>query len=185
LAFSESLLKGTTAVGEKKDLIGKINIDLKIPVLASISASFVLNVFGYLIVLLILLISNKGLDIASIPLIFFPLLLLYIFAISLGLILSAVQVFVKDTLQFMTTVLTLWFFMTPIIYSESILPEKYKVIIRINPVYTPIEFIHNLFITKTRLPWVSMLVMFILLLILLSISIKIFDKLSPSFEEFK
>jgi len=184
MAFSESVIRSITMVTDKKDLIGKIDIDFKIPVVATISASFFLNIIGYLFVLLgLVLFANKFYYI-NLPLLIIPIIQLYFMAISLGLLLASLQVFIRDTLQFMTTIMTLWFFMTPIIYSESILPDGYKTIIQLNPVYTPITFIHNALITNSPLPWYQMSVLSLSILIFLFFSIKVFNKLSPSFDEF-
>lgn len=185
MAFSESILRSLTAVSDKTDLIGKIKIDFKIPVIASITATFSLNLLGYIVVLLSLALFNDNFNYASLPLVFFPVLQMYCFALALGLILSSFQIFVKDTQQFITTIMTLWFFMTPIIYSESYLPEKYRSIIQINPIYTPITFIHKAIITNETLPWVSLMVLSLITIALLYIAIITFDKLSKNFEDFK
>lgn len=185
LAFSESIIRSITAVSEKADLIGKIKIDLKIPVFASISSVFSLNLIGYLIVLLSLAVFNDKFDYASLPLVIFPIAQMFCLALGLGLLLSALQVFIRDILQFTTTIMTLWFFMTPIIYSEAILPEKYKSIVQINPLYTPISFIHKAVLTDESLPWSDLLILSIVTLAILVLAIKVFNKLSPSFEDYK
>lgn len=184
MAFSEAVIRSITSVTEKKELIGKVNIDFKIPIIASISASFFLNLIGYMIVLMGLVIFADVFYYENLPLLIIPLLQLYVLAIALGLILSSLQVFIRDTLQFMTTIMTLWFFMTPIIYSESILPDLYKSIIQLNPLYTPINFIHNALITNKQLPWLKMIILSVVIVIILYICLKIFNKLSNSFEEY-
>jgi len=185
LAFSDSLLASITAVSEKSDLIGKIKIDLKTPVLATISARFLLHLIGYIVVLVSLVIFNESLKISSILLVIFPLIQLFLFSVALGLLLSSFQIFIRDTLQLMTTLITLWFFTTPIIYSESILPPEYLSIIKLNPLYIPISFIHNAVLGKSDLPWMNLLILTGFTLLLLAIAIKTFNKLSPSFEDFK
>ncbi|VAW34913.1 O-antigen export system permease protein RfbD [hydrothermal vent metagenome] len=185
MAFSESIIKSITSVSEKKELIGKITIDLKIPVVASVAAIFFLHMLGYILVLTSLAVFNDNFDYVSIPLVVFPLLQMFCLAIAMGLLLSAIQIFVRDTLQLMTTLITLWFFLTPIIYSESFLPEKYRAIIQINPLYTPITFIQKAIITKESLPWLNLLTLSVLTGLLLFIAIRVFNKLAPSFEDFK
>lgn len=184
LAFSESVIRSITVISEKKDLVGKVNIDFKIPVIATVSASFLLNMLGYIIVLVILTIFNENIKFLSLPLILIPLLMLYIFSIGLGLFLSSINVFVKDTNQFMTTLMTVWFFMTPIIYPLSVIPIEYKTYIQLNPLSIPISFIHNALITQNTLQWLNIGILYIIVIIFLYVSVKIFNKLSPSFDEF-
>ena len=185
LAFSEALIASITAVSERSELIGKIKIDLKTPVIATISAKFILHMIGYIVVLTGLVLFNESLDILPVFLVIFPLIQMYIIALALGIFLSAIQIFIKDTLQFMTTITTLWFFVTPIIYSEAILPEKYLSVIQLNPLFIPITFIHDAVLKRGELQWFSLIVLTIISLLLLFFAIKIFNKLSPSFEDFK
>lgn len=58
-----------------------------------------------------------------------------IFSLGVGLLLSAAMVFFRDT-QFLWGVLSMiWMYMTPIFYPESILPEDFRFILRVNPMY--------------------------------------------------
>ena len=58
-----------------------------------------------------------------------------LFSLGLGLFLSAAMVFFRDV-QFLWGVLSMiWMYATPIFYPETILPEKFKVILQINPLY--------------------------------------------------
>ena len=184
MAFSESLIRSITAVSDKSDLIGKIKINLKIPVIASISAVFCLNMIGYLVVLVSLAVFNENFDYVSIPLLILPIAQMYLLAIALGLMFSAFNVFIKDTQQFITTIITLWFFLTPIIYSESILPDRFKRIIQFNPLYTPITFIHRAVITHESLPWLKLSILYLVTFLLLYLAVKMFDKLADHFADF-
>lgn len=60
---------------------------------------------------------------------------LIIFSLGLGLLLSAAMVFFRDT-QFLWGVMTMiWMYATPIFYPESILPEEFRFVLNINPIY--------------------------------------------------
>jgi lipopolysaccharide transport system permease protein len=184
LAFSESIGQSISSVVKNSDLIGKNKIDLKLPVLATVTAYFVMNLIGYLIVLISLSVIYDHFTFSSLLLLIFPILQLYFLALALSLILSSIQIFIRDTLQIMTTIITVWFFLTPIIYSETIIPERFQTLIKLNPIFTPISFIHKAVITGDELPWANMIILSIFIMILLVLSIKIFDKLSVHFEEF-
>lgn len=185
IAFSEAVVRSITVISDQKGLIGKIKIDFKTSVIAAISASFALNLIGYILVLTGLVLFADTFNYSGILLLIFPLLMLYVFALALGILLSALQIFIKDVLLFMTTIMTMWFFLTPIIYSESLVPENFKIFLKLNPLYTPISFIHKAIVTNEALPWRNMLVESIIIIGFLYVSIRIFNKLSPSFEMFK
>ena len=58
-----------------------------------------------------------------------------LFSLGLGLFLSAAMVFFRD-IQFLWGVLSMiWMYATPIFYPETILPENFKIILKINPLY--------------------------------------------------
>ena len=60
---------------------------------------------------------------------------LAIFSLGLGLLLSASMVFFRDT-QFLWGVLTMiWMYATPIFYPETILPEEFRFVLQVNPLY--------------------------------------------------
>ena len=60
---------------------------------------------------------------------------LVIFCLGLGLLLSTSMVFFRDT-QFLWGVLSMmWMYATPIFYPETILPDEFKFILTINPLY--------------------------------------------------
>jgi lipopolysaccharide transport system permease protein len=57
------------------------------------------------------------------------------FSLGLGLLLGVINVFVRDVAQVMAVVLQLWFWITPIVYMPSILPQGFGRIIELNPLY--------------------------------------------------
>ena len=61
--------------------------------------------------------------------------LVSLFCIGLGLLISIIAVFFSDFVQMYGVILRIWFYLTPVIYPESILPEKYLWIVKLNPMY--------------------------------------------------
>jgi ABC-2 type transport system permease protein len=71
----------------------------------------------------------------SVVLSFYFLCCVIIFSLGLGLLLSTSMVIFRDT-QFLWGVLSMiWMYATPIFYPESILPDNFKFILKINPLY--------------------------------------------------
>jgi len=65
-----------------------------------------------------------------------PLVLLFaLFAYGLNLILSSINVFFRDIGIIWGTVQPALFYLTPIAYPENMIPEKYKLVIKLNPIY--------------------------------------------------
>jgi len=54
-------------------------------------------------------------------------------AIGIGLFLGTLNVFIRDIGQMMEVVLNFWFWLTPVVYMISIVPEKYHALFMLNP----------------------------------------------------
>lgn len=60
--------------------------------------------------------------------------LLGVFAIGVAWIFSSLQVYLRDTAQFVVVILTGWFWLTPIFIDESYFPEGARFLVHWNPV---------------------------------------------------
>jgi len=61
------------------------------------------------------------------------MLLLGLFAIGFGWILSSLQVYLRDTAQVLTVILTFWFWLTPIFITENQFPARLRFLLAGNP----------------------------------------------------
>jgi lipopolysaccharide transport system permease protein len=132
-AFSEAVLRSSNSISANAALIGKVAFPSELLPFTTVTATFLMNMAGYLAVLGVLDLMGAPVHwlglIAAIPV----LVLLYMFASSLALFISALQVFIRDVSQILPPLMTFWFFTTPILYSSSILPERYAVVMKLNP----------------------------------------------------
>lgn len=86
-----------------------------------------------------------------------PVLLLQIlFAIGLGMVIGVLNVFFRDVGQLFGIVLQFWFWLTPIIYPLTTLPDWAQRIVMLNPM-TPLTVAYQEIIVHGALPlWVSL-----------------------------
>jgi ABC-type polysaccharide/polyol phosphate export permease len=56
-----------------------------------------------------------------------------LFAVGVGWIVSSLHVYLRDTAQVLSVVLTLWFWMTPIFIPEIQYPRWAKILLKLNP----------------------------------------------------
>jgi len=61
------------------------------------------------------------------------MLLIGLFAVGIGWIVSSLQVYLRDTAQVISVVLTLWFWTTPIMIDEQRFPARLRFLLRLNP----------------------------------------------------
>lgn len=180
MAFNEALVRATTSIVDNSNLIKKILFPIEIlPLYIVISAS-IHQVIGFSIFFPLLLLLG---DLHSPHIWFLPFILFLqmLFTLGLAWLLSTFYVFLRDTLQILNIGLSIWFYLTPIIYPESMVPAGFRRIIRINPMTYLVEFYRAL-ILKGQLPQLSHEILFTLISIgLLVIGYKVFFKAKHNF----
>ncbi len=71
------------------------------------------------------------------------ILILLIFTVGFGLSLGILNVFVRDIGQVVSIVLQFWFWLTPVVYAISIVPQEYRFILYLNPLTSITEGFHD------------------------------------------
>ena len=67
-------------------------------------------------------------------------------AVGIGLTLGIINVFLRDVGQAIPIVLQVWFWFTPIVYPENIIPESYRHLLNLNPMYTVTSAYHQVLV---------------------------------------
>ncbi len=184
IAFSESVLRASNVVTANADLIGKVAFDKELLPLSSVTATFLMHMVGYLAVLLVLQLTGSNIHwlgvLPALPL----LALLYLFAVALGLMFSAMHVFVRDLGQMLPPLMTLWFFTSPILYSASLLPEKFAAVMRWNPITWFANRLRDFLLEGNfAFAWSDLVVPAVVLL-LAYLALRFFRRMSGHFEDF-
>ena len=137
--FSECTTMCLSSISGNSRLITKVYIPKYIfPLARTISSAINLGI-SLVPLLLACLVLGSVLKPQAV-LFFYFLACLIVFSLGVGLFLSALMVFFRD-IQFLWTVLTqIWMYATPIFYPAEIIPERFKFIVRLNPLY---HFIGN------------------------------------------
>ena len=91
----------------------------------------------------IILITGTGINIYHL-LLPFAFLCLFFFTVGFGLILATVSVFLRDMFYIYGVVITLWTYMTPIMYAIAIIPSYLQIIFKLNPLYWFIYFARDI-----------------------------------------
>ncbi len=141
ICFSESLLRCTGVVLENGNLVKKIAFPSQLLPVYAVIVGLV-----YEMIALALFIVAKFLFFGGLPHAWWLLLvaipLQVIFTLGLGLLLGALNIFIRDTAQIIGLILQLWFFATPIVYQASLITDSLGEkawLIQINPIYHLME----------------------------------------------
>jgi len=135
--------------------------------------------FGIIFSLFILFLIISGNFPGIVFIAVFPvLLLLLLFATGLGILLGVLNVFFRDVGQFFGIVMQFWFWLTPIIYPATILPDKMKRIMAFNPMSKLIAAFQQIFSAREWPDWNSLLPVLFLSVLLCLTSWRLFRKRS-------
>jgi len=132
LAISETLSRSPQVILEHHNFIKKLIFPAGILPAVRVLAAFATEAAA-LAVFLLLLAANRGRvpwTVLCLPAVLVPQLML---TAGLSFLLAAAGVFLKDLTQLTSLLLTLWFFLTPICYPESALPEGWRPWLNYNP----------------------------------------------------
>lgn len=132
--FSESCGMSLTAILGNASLITKVYVPKYIYPLTRVMSSVINLGISLIPLLLVSLLTGVRFQKAAVLSLYF-LVCLILFSLGLSFLLSASMVFFRDT-QFLWNVLQMaWMYATPIFYPETILPEQFRFVLRINPLY--------------------------------------------------
>ncbi len=184
MAFSESVIRSSNSISSNAALIGKVAIPTEVIPLSTVTSSFLMNMAGYLAVLLVIWLTGAPLHWQGLLAVLPVLALLFLFACGLALFISALQVFIRDVSKILPPLMTFWFFTTPILYGSEMLPPRVAAIMRFNPMAWYMEKLRAfLLFGDYRLDAGDLLVPALTLLILFG-GFRFFRRISSHFEDF-
>ena len=137
--FNEACSMGITSILGNASLITKVYVPKYIYPVTRVLSSGINMLFSLVPLLLVILLTRTALT-PAILLLPFALACLLCFCTGMVLVLSASMVFFRDT-QFLWNVLSMiWMYATPIFYPESIIPDRFLIVYKFNPLYHFIRF---------------------------------------------
>lgn len=147
--FLEMTMQSATSIVGRGDLIRKIRIP-RWTIIFSSSLSALINLGLNLIVVAVFMVINKVGVLDTLPLIVFPLLEVYILALGVSLLLSALYVKFRDVVYIWQVLLQAGFYITPIIYPLSRITNiTLQKILMINPMAQAIQGARYAAVTHT------------------------------------
>ncbi len=133
LFFSNSLTGGAGCILMQKDMVKKIYFPREVLPISVVTCQFVNMLLSFIVVFAVLLVSGKGLNpIAMLYLV--PVMIVeYLLALGIAFVTSAVTVYLRDLEHMLVIVAMAWQFLTPVMYSIDMAPEKIRFALYLNP----------------------------------------------------
>lgn len=137
--FNEAVSTGMTAITSNASLIKKVYMPKYIYPVSKILSSMINFALALIPLLLVMIATGTPLRL-SLLLLIFDILCLMGFVTGMALLLSTFMTFFQDT-QFLWNVLSLmWMYLTPVFYTENIIPQEFLFFYHMNPMYQYITF---------------------------------------------
>lgn len=130
--FQDTLVQSATTIVNHSNLVKRVVFPLETLPIAQALSSLGNQLFGTVALLIAIVIMHQELHLTTLwlPALIIPQLL---FTLGAAWLIAALGVFLRDIAQGISLILSAWMFLTPIIYPESIVPDRYRVLININP----------------------------------------------------
>lgn len=154
--FSDTTNRLQNIFIDRGDLIKKLNFPrICLPIIVALSEWLNFAIVLSLFLLFLIFTGNfPGLIVAAV----LPVLVLQtIFALGLGVTLGVFNVFFRDVGQFFIVAVQLWFWLTPIVYPATILPDRALAVLRFNPMMAIIGAYQDVFVRGVAPDWYSLI----------------------------
>ena len=181
-AFNTMIGGGTTCVSNNASIIKKVYFPREVLPLSVVISNTIQYCFSLVITFIALLISGIGITWYAI---FLPLVMLVqvVFAFGLILMLSAANVYVRDVQYMMNPIMMIWMYASPILYSITMVPEKWLSIYKLNPMVTILQGYQSILYNQTLPNFKALGIVFLVSIAICIIGYMIFNKLQRRFAE--
>ena len=181
LFFANAVTNSTNSLISNANLITKVYFPRMFIPAASVGAGLV--DLGVAFLLLIVMCFYYGVSL-TLHILFLPLiiLLMTLLALGVGLLSAALTVKYRDLRHALPFIIQLWMFASPVIYPVSVVPEKWKWLLTVNPVAGIIEGFRAS-LTGVPFNWFHLSLSAAITLALLVCSVYVFRRFEDTFAD--
>lgn len=146
LLFSEALAASTSAITSHTDLATKVVFPIEVLPVCRVLAVTIPGLFMVALLVGILAVAHGlGLVIVVLPLL---VLLQVLLTTGLAWIVATINVSVRDLSEAMPFLLTVWMFLSPVVYTRDMLPAEYALLLAWNPMSYMLEAYRTILIER-------------------------------------
>ena len=132
LLFQDTVTRLAGALIEQSNLITKTVFPAEV-----VPVSIFLSSLIHHLIALLLAVAAAAIFVRELSpmIVFLPVYMVFVglLGVGVGWIASSLHVYLRDTAQVVTVVMTLWFWMTPIMINEQSIPKRFHPVIALNP----------------------------------------------------
>ncbi len=183
LAFTNGLTQASGCVIRQPNLVKKVVFPLSLLPLVPILSTFIESIFGLvaLIGMVCILSGVINQTLWLLPLVCLPQLLL---TGGLGYFTAGLTVFLRDIPQTIGVILNLWFYITPIVYPASVIPENWRIwVFWCNPLTAIAEVYRDLVLVGEIKHWGELGIAALMSVLIFYFGLWVYQKLRPAFAD--
>jgi homopolymeric O-antigen transport system permease protein len=136
-AFSEGTNRAAASLMGNAPIITKVAFPVELFPTSAVGASLVsLFVSTSLVMVLLIAFGRASLTFLELPLL---ALLLAFMALGIGCLLAVMNAFVRDISHIQSFIFSLWLYATPVLYPSTMVPERFRWLLALNPLVPIIE----------------------------------------------
>jgi lipopolysaccharide transport system permease protein len=155
-AFQEAVQLSSQKIVSQANLVKRVVFPLEILPVAQTLASLATQLFGTVALLVMALIIQRTVrpTVLWLPVLIMPQLLA---TFGASWLVASLGVFLRDIVQGIALLLMVWMYLTPIIYPESIVPERFRPLINLNPFTHLVRSYRNIMLEGSAPDWGGLL----------------------------
>lgn len=181
--FSSSITVGAASIISQKDLVKKIYFPRMVIPISYVTSCFVNMLLCFIVIFAVIIVTGAGVNFLALLTLPVIMIVEYIFALGMAMIASAVTVYFRDLEHILGIIAMAWMYLTPVVYSKKIVPDRYLPLFNLNPMTHIIDCYRTVLYEKqvpdlTALLWAAGLGVFFLVF-----GAFVFNKLQRHFAE--
>jgi lipopolysaccharide transport system permease protein len=149
--FRAAVVSATSSMLDDRTVIKRVPFPRWLIPLSIVVANAINFVLTLPVVIVVMIVWGSPVP-ATALLFALPLLLVSLLSLGVGLVTSALNVFYRDVKYLMEPVLLLWFYASPIFYSPSAVPARWRSVYALNPMAGVIELTRSVLLRGTIEP---------------------------------
>ena len=174
LAFQDACLRSVTVIVENAQLMKRVQFPSELLVVSAVVSSFVSHAVGFGLMLIGVAVWQGGVSPVALGLLVVPFSLQLLLAVALGLLLSPANVFLRDVSPLVTALFTVWFFLSPVLYSIQMVPSALQPVLAWNPLAPILDLYRGLILMPEQVVWGGVLYPLLVCLVLLGVAQRVF-----------
>jgi lipopolysaccharide transport system permease protein len=180
--FSTALYQATDSIVSNRELLSRPGFPPGVLPLVTVASHLVHFVLALPVLVISLMVGGIPLS-ASVVLLVLIIPLQFVFTLSLAYLVSTFHVTFRDTQYLLGIALLLAFYLTPVFYDPTVIPERYRLIYILNPMFHLIEG-YRAILLKGELPDLAALaILTVASTLLLVLGYRFFRRASHRFVE--